>query len=92
MLPTRASANSLSAPIKSSSGFRDSLEEKSKGNIVQIKGRFSVTSESLDLVQDIHSATSRRSSQVEIVASERERMLVLRISELQARFDFESFA
>ncbi|KAL9250333.1 Serine/threonine-protein kinase fray2-like protein [Drosera capensis] len=63
MLPTRASANSLSAPIKSSSGFRDSLEDKSKGNIVQIKGRFSVTSESLDLVQDIHSTTSRRSSQ-----------------------------
>ncbi|XP_015896363.3 uncharacterized protein LOC107430085 isoform X2 [Ziziphus jujuba] len=51
MLPTRASANSLSAPIKSSGGFRDSLDDKSKSNLVQIKGRFSVTSENLDLVK-----------------------------------------
>ncbi|KAF8030572.1 hypothetical protein BT93_E2874 [Corymbia citriodora subsp. variegata] len=51
MLPNRASANSLSAPIKSSGGFRDSLDEKSKANLVQIKGRFSVTSENLDLVK-----------------------------------------
>ena len=84
MLPTRASANSLSAPIKSSGGnqffklaftmetiilvlllvgksycieyspllgYRDSLEEKSKANLVQIKGRFSVTSENVDLVK-----------------------------------------
>ncbi|XP_027346697.1 serine/threonine-protein kinase 3/4-like isoform X2 [Abrus precatorius] len=51
MLPTRASANSLSAPIKSSGGFRDSLDDKSKANLVQIKGRFSVTSENLDLVK-----------------------------------------
>ncbi|XP_015574492.1 serine/threonine-protein kinase BLUS1 isoform X2 [Ricinus communis] len=51
MLPNRASANSLSAPIKSSGGFRDSLDEKSKTNLVQIKGRFSVTSENLDLVK-----------------------------------------
>ncbi|KAJ9706326.1 hypothetical protein PVL29_001714 [Vitis rotundifolia] len=51
MLPTRASANSLSAPIKSSAGYRDSLEEKSKANLVQIKGRFSVTSENVDLVK-----------------------------------------
>ncbi|KAJ7952201.1 Kinase [Quillaja saponaria] len=51
MLPNRASANSLSAPIKSSGGFRDSLEDKSKANLVQIKGRFSVTSENLDLVK-----------------------------------------
>ncbi|KAK7260704.1 hypothetical protein RIF29_26971 [Crotalaria pallida] len=64
MLPTRASANSLSAPIKSSGGFRDSLDEKSKANLVQIKGRFSVTSENLDLVKDIPlSSVSRRSSQ-----------------------------
>ncbi|XP_010267470.1 PREDICTED: serine/threonine-protein kinase BLUS1-like isoform X2 [Nelumbo nucifera] len=49
MLPNRASANSLSAPIRSSGGFRDSLEEK-KTNVVQIKGRFSVTSENLDLI------------------------------------------
>ncbi|XP_039011385.1 serine/threonine-protein kinase BLUS1-like isoform X2 [Hibiscus syriacus] len=64
MLPTRASANSLSAPIKSSGGFRDSLDEKSKANLVQIKGRFSVTSENLDLVKDIPLTTvSRRSSQ-----------------------------
>ncbi|VFQ79037.1 unnamed protein product [Cuscuta campestris] len=53
MLPNRASANSLSAPIKPSSGFRDTLDDKSKANLVQIKGRFSVTSENLDLVKDI---------------------------------------
>ncbi|KAK6250910.1 hypothetical protein SCA6_004915 [Theobroma cacao] len=64
MLPNRASANSLSAPIKSSGGFRDSLDDKSKANLVQIKGRFSVTSENLDLVKDIPLSTvSRRSSQ-----------------------------
>ncbi|KAE9589691.1 hypothetical protein Lal_00021569 [Lupinus albus] len=51
MLPNRASANSLSAPIKSSGGFRDSLDDKSKANLVQIKGRFSVTSENLEPVQ-----------------------------------------
>lgn len=51
MLPNRASANSLSAPIKSSGGYRDSLEDKSKANLVQIKGRFSVTSENVDLVK-----------------------------------------
>lgn len=63
-LPTRASANSLSAPIKSSAGYRDSLEEKSKANLVQIKGRFSVTSENVDLVKDIPlCAVARRSSQ-----------------------------
>ncbi|PQM41659.1 serine/threonine-protein kinase 4 isoform X1 [Prunus yedoensis var. nudiflora] len=33
MLPNRASANSLSAPIKSSGGFRDSLDDKSKANL-----------------------------------------------------------
>ncbi|KAI9108437.1 hypothetical protein K1719_020628 [Acacia pycnantha] len=64
MLPNRASANSLSAPIKSSGGFRDSLDDKSKTNLVQIKGRFSVTSENLDLVKDIPlSSVPRRSSQ-----------------------------
>ncbi|MED6175260.1 hypothetical protein PIB30_076780 [Stylosanthes scabra] len=64
MLPNRASANSLSAPIKSSGGYRDSLDDKSKTNLVQIKGRFSVTSENLDLVKDIPvSSVSRRSSQ-----------------------------
>ena len=91
MLPNRASANSLSAPIKSTGGneviqyasniiiiitaadaatnrlqvhricdinyfssligFRDSLDDKSKANLVQIRGRFSVTSENLDLVK-----------------------------------------
>ncbi|KAL6566228.1 hypothetical protein OROGR_001843 [Orobanche gracilis] len=50
-LPNRASANSLSAPIKSSGGFKDSLEDKSRTNLVQIKGRFSVTSENVDLVK-----------------------------------------
>ncbi|TKY52015.1 Serine/threonine-protein kinase fray2 [Spatholobus suberectus] len=64
MLPNRASANSLSAPIKSSGGFRDSLDDKSKASLVQIKGRFSVTSENLDLVKDIPvSSVSRRTSQ-----------------------------
>ncbi|XP_010252417.1 PREDICTED: serine/threonine-protein kinase BLUS1-like isoform X2 [Nelumbo nucifera] len=63
MLPNRASANSLSAPIRSSGGFRDSFEEKPKANVVQIKGRFSVTSENLDLVKDIPLCTvSRRTS------------------------------
>ncbi|KAK9076624.1 hypothetical protein SSX86_004958 [Deinandra increscens subsp. villosa] len=50
-LPNRASGNSLSAPIKPSGGYRDSLDEKSKANLVQIKGRFSVTSEDLDFVK-----------------------------------------
>uniref|UniRef100_A0A7N0VGE4 Uncharacterized protein n=1 Tax=Kalanchoe fedtschenkoi TaxID=63787 RepID=A0A7N0VGE4_KALFE len=64
MLPNRASANSLSAPIKSSGGYRDSLDEKVKANLVQIKGRFSVTSENVDLVKDIPlCAVPRRSSQ-----------------------------
>ncbi|CAJ1965268.1 unnamed protein product [Sphenostylis stenocarpa] len=102
MLPTRASANSLSAPIKSGGGFRDSLDEKSKANLVQIKGRFSVTSENLDLVKDIPgSSVSCRSSQngklppilrssenngsVETSAAERERLLLLKIIELQTR-------
>ncbi|KAJ0243143.1 Protein kinase superfamily protein [Hirschfeldia incana] len=50
-LPNRASANSFSAPIKSSGGFRDSMDDKSKTNVVQIKGRFQVTSENLDLAR-----------------------------------------
>ncbi|KAL6660271.1 hypothetical protein ACP70R_002393 [Stipagrostis hirtigluma subsp. patula] len=64
-LPTRASANSLSAPIRSSAGRYDilsavagyvgSLGDKHKRNMVAIKGRFSVTSENVDLakVQEI---------------------------------------
>ncbi|GAB2273244.1 hypothetical protein Dimus_008044 [Dionaea muscipula] len=51
MLPAQVSANSMSTPIKSSAGFRDSLEDKSKGNHVQIKGRFSVTSGNIDIVK-----------------------------------------
>jgi serine/threonine protein kinase len=62
MLPNRASANSLSAPIKSSGAFRDSLDDKSKPNLVQIKGRFSVTSENVDLVKDIPLCTVPRQS------------------------------
>ncbi|CAK9148495.1 unnamed protein product [Ilex paraguariensis] len=50
MLPKRASGNSLSAPIKLS-GIRDSSEDKSMANLVQIRGRFSVTSENVDLVK-----------------------------------------
>ncbi|XP_047093628.1 germinal center kinase 1-like isoform X2 [Lolium rigidum] len=63
-LPTRASANSLSAPIRSSGGYVDSLGDKSKRNVVHIKGRFSVTSENVDLakVQEIPlSSISRKS-------------------------------
>uniref|UniRef100_A0A2P2LGD0 Uncharacterized protein MANES_02G003400 n=1 Tax=Rhizophora mucronata TaxID=61149 RepID=A0A2P2LGD0_RHIMU len=45
-------------------GFRDSLDDKSKASLVQIKGRFSVTSENLDLVKDIPLSTvPRRASQ-----------------------------
>jgi serine/threonine protein kinase len=62
MLPTRASANSLSAPIKSSGGFRDSLDDKTKANLVQIRGRFSVTSENLDLEKG---STLRKSASVD---------------------------
>uniref|UniRef100_A0A5B6ZZ19 Putative serine/threonine-protein kinase BLUS1-like isoform X1 n=1 Tax=Davidia involucrata TaxID=16924 RepID=A0A5B6ZZ19_DAVIN len=65
MLPNRASANSLSAPIKSSGGFRDSLDDKSKANVVQIRGRFSVTSENVDLVKDIPLCTVPRQSSQE---------------------------
>ncbi|KAL6004396.1 hypothetical protein ACLOJK_004949 [Asimina triloba] len=50
MLSNRASANSLSAPIRSSGVSRDSLEDKSKVNVVQV-GRFSVTSGTVDLVK-----------------------------------------
>ncbi|KAG2547832.1 hypothetical protein PVAP13_9KG127900 [Panicum virgatum] len=60
-LPTRASANSLSAPIRSSG---ESPVDKSKRNVVEIKGRFSVTSENVDLakVQDVPvSSLSRKS-------------------------------
>ncbi|ESQ54927.1 hypothetical protein EUTSA_v10024570mg [Eutrema salsugineum] len=62
-LPTRASANSFSAPMKYSGGFRDSLDDKSKANLVQ-KGRFSVTSGNLDLGKDVPlSIVPRRSPQ-----------------------------
>ncbi|KAK1438544.1 hypothetical protein QVD17_04353 [Tagetes erecta] len=61
-LPNRASGNSLSAPIKPTGGYRESLDEKSKANLVQIKGRFSVTSEDLDLVKDIPLCTVPRRS------------------------------
>ncbi|KAH0456539.1 hypothetical protein IEQ34_014446 [Dendrobium chrysotoxum] len=51
MLPNRASANSLSAPTLSSIGYGDSPEDKFSSNAVQIKGRFSVTSENVDAVK-----------------------------------------
>lgn len=64
LLPTRASANSLSAPMKSSGGYKDYQEEKSKACMVQKKGRFSVTSEDVDLVENGPlSSVCRRSSQ-----------------------------
>ncbi|CAN8246565.1 unnamed protein product [Cochlearia groenlandica] len=50
-LSNKASANSFSAPTKSSGGSRDFLDDKLKANLVQIKGRFSVTSENLDLAR-----------------------------------------
>eukprot|EP01018_Ginkgo_biloba_P019669 Gb_03845 [translate_table: standard] len=64
LLPNRASANSLSAPIRSSGGFKDHQEDRSKASLVQKKGRFSVTSEDVALVEDIPlSSISRRTSQ-----------------------------
>ncbi|XP_064934891.1 uncharacterized protein LOC135587420 isoform X2 [Musa acuminata AAA Group] len=62
MLPNRASANSLSAPMRSSAGCGDLLEDKIKPNVVQIKGRFSVTSENVDLVKG--SSSMRKSASV----------------------------
>jgi len=61
-LSTRASANSLSAPIRSSGGYVGSLGDKPK---VEIKGRFSVTSENVDLakVQEIPSVKMSPKSQ-----------------------------
>ncbi|CAL4934396.1 unnamed protein product [Urochloa decumbens] len=50
-LPTRASANSLSAPNRSSGVYGDTSVDKSKRNVVEIKGRFSVTSENVDLAK-----------------------------------------
>ncbi|XP_040986746.1 serine/threonine-protein kinase BLUS1-like isoform X3 [Juglans microcarpa x Juglans regia] len=143
MLPNRASANSLSAPIKPTGGFRESLDDKSKANLVQIKGRFSVTSENLDLVKPVNQSPndfsngnlpasllmphlqnlfqqtaiqqelimnllnslqppevadasqngklpplprgSENNVIIELAASERERLLLIKISELQAR-------
>ncbi|XP_074317606.1 serine/threonine-protein kinase BLUS1-like [Silene latifolia] len=51
MLSTRASSNNLSAPIKSSGGCKDSPDDKSKASFVQVKGRFSVTSENVDFAK-----------------------------------------
>ncbi|KAG8092294.1 hypothetical protein GUJ93_ZPchr0012g21757 [Zizania palustris] len=71
-LPTRASANSLSAPIRSSGGYVDSLGDKSKRNVVEIKGRFSVTSENVDLakVQEVPlSSLSRKSPHVRLLCT-----------------------
>ncbi|XP_056849568.1 serine/threonine-protein kinase BLUS1-like isoform X1 [Raphanus sativus] len=65
-LPKHASANSFSAPSKSPGGFRDSLADKSKANVVQTKGRFSVTSEYLDLAR---ARPLRKSTSVSILES-----------------------
>uniref|UniRef100_A0A804LC88 Protein kinase domain-containing protein n=1 Tax=Zea mays TaxID=4577 RepID=A0A804LC88_MAIZE len=64
-LPTRASANSLSAPIRSSAGYVGSLGDKPKRTMVEIKGRFSVTSENVDLakVQEIPGSSASRKLQ-----------------------------
>ncbi|XP_031494174.1 serine/threonine-protein kinase BLUS1-like isoform X5 [Nymphaea colorata] len=66
MLPRRASMNSLSAPIRSSGGYRDSVEDKSKANVVKVKGRFSVMSENVDVVK---AATSKETGNVPVAAS-----------------------
>ncbi|PKA46521.1 Mitogen-activated protein kinase kinase kinase 2 [Apostasia shenzhenica] len=47
MLSNRSSTNSFSAPVSG-----DSLADKSRANLVQIKGRFSVTAENVDLHKD----------------------------------------
>ncbi|KAK9093851.1 hypothetical protein Scep_025320 [Stephania cephalantha] len=52
MLPNQASANNLSAPSRFSGGSGDALEDGSKVDLVQKKGRFSVTSENVDFVTD----------------------------------------
>ncbi|CAD6201620.1 unnamed protein product [Miscanthus lutarioriparius] len=64
-LSTRASANSLSAPIRSSAGYVGSLGDKPKRTMVEIKGRFSVTSENVDLakVQEIPGSSTPRKLQ-----------------------------
>jgi len=64
-LPTRASANSLSAPIRSSAGYVGSLGDKPKRTMVEIKGRFSVTSENVDLakVQEMPAGSASRKLQ-----------------------------
>ncbi|CAL4928656.1 unnamed protein product [Urochloa decumbens] len=64
-LPTRASANSLSAPIRSSAGYVGSLGDKPKRTMVEIKGCFSVTSENVDLakVQEIPISSASRKLQ-----------------------------
>ncbi|KAG2544023.1 hypothetical protein PVAP13_9NG785700 [Panicum virgatum] len=64
-LPTRASANSLSAPIRSSAGYVGSLGDKPKRTMVEIKGRFSVTSENVDLakVQEMPASSASRKLQ-----------------------------
>eukprot|EP01018_Ginkgo_biloba_P006968 Gb_37336 [translate_table: standard] len=64
LLPNCASANSLSAPIRSSGGFKDRQEDRTKASLVQKKGHFSVTTEDVALMEDIPlSSVSRSSSQ-----------------------------
>lgn len=69
MLPNRASANSLSAPMRTSSGYGDTLEDKTRANVVQIKGRFSVTSENIELLKDIPPGSITRRSQGSLIKS-----------------------
>ncbi|XP_020585604.1 uncharacterized protein LOC110028197 [Phalaenopsis equestris] len=57
--PDRASGNSLSAPALSFRGYGDSREDKLRSNLVQIKGRFSVSSETVD---DVKESRLRRSA------------------------------
>uniref|UniRef100_A0A0E0IV42 Protein kinase domain-containing protein n=1 Tax=Oryza nivara TaxID=4536 RepID=A0A0E0IV42_ORYNI len=59
-------ATNLSGPLSLPTRYVDSLGDKSKRNVVEIKGRFSVTSENVDLakVQEVPlSSLSRKSPQ-----------------------------
>eukprot|EP00252_Welwitschia_mirabilis_P007666 TRINITY_DN19286_c0_g1_i3.p1 TRINITY_DN19286_c0_g1~~TRINITY_DN19286_c0_g1_i3.p1 ORF type:complete len:485 (-),score=131.93 TRINITY_DN19286_c0_g1_i3:898-2352(-) len=68
MLPNRASANSFSAPMKPSGGFKEYQDDRSRANLIQKKGRFSVTSENLDTSENIQASSANRRSQFQSIA------------------------
>ncbi|KAG0490293.1 hypothetical protein HPP92_007156 [Vanilla planifolia] len=59
-------SNSLSAPIRFL-GCGNSSEDNGTGNVIQRKGRFSVTSENVDLLQEKTAATEREHLHVAIL-------------------------